>query len=459
MNSKISKNIQRWLRGRKVTPNEIPQSAPLAISQDSKHNEIAPIEDGLFEQTRIKWQCGDWDSLILSKIEDLQDDPQRGKLAALVAAAHQQKNNDIAAQEFLRLAKEWGCPPKYIARILISGTYDTLGKAAIVTGQMERALNLFECAVTRGTKTAETKILAAARGESHAQQLASLIKLKTVRSDSFSSLEANEALSKKKSSDVNSSSTENNTISVEIEKLRGDLRLTIKNEIAKSTKQLEAFINIQSYLANGEIIPELHGWPISPDIALYLIHTVSSEAYDIIVEFGSGTSTYLIAKTLQKILCSNNNQTKQVAFEHLEEFHKKTLKELSYRNLVDKVDVELSPLVGYSAPDGKDYLYYHCQEYLSILAAQTSKDNLKILVLVDGPPGSTGKHARYPALPIMVSHFPKAQIDFIIDDYERIDEREVVKKWVAQIEENYNFSVEEKRFEKGACLLRTKKIF
>ena len=81
--------------------------------------------------------------------------------------------------------------------------------------------------------------------------------------------------------------------------------------------------------------------------------------------------------------------------------------------------------------------------------------NLRILVVVDGPPTTTGKHARYPAMPIIIDCFAGAQIDFLLDDYDRKDEKEVVKKWLKDVEcKQLKFTLVEMKMEKDACLIK-----
>jgi hypothetical protein len=218
-------------------------------------------------------------------------------------------------------------------------------------------------------------------------------------------------------------------------KVRKQLESTFKQEMLNATQQLEAFLNIQSFFTHGEHQPIMHGWPISPDFALYLIGLLEKNDYDLILEFGSGTSTVIMAKALARL---NNGRRKpsveQVAFEHLEQYRTQTLNDLQAAGMVEAVEVVLASLQPYRAPNGTTYSYYACQEKLAELASSKQGLNRKILVVVDGPPGSTGKHARYPALPAVLSHFKTSSIDFVLDDYFREDEKEVANLWIKDCE-------------------------
>ncbi|HFM4818112.1 TPA: hypothetical protein ACG7N5_004906, partial [Escherichia coli] len=81
-----------------------------------------------------------------------------------------------------------------------------------------------------------------------------------------------------------------------------NLPVLIKKELDaklnKSVRHVEAFISIQQYLTHGDCITGFHGWPISPDMGVFLLEKIRERNYDAIIEFGSGVSTLLIAKGL-----------------------------------------------------------------------------------------------------------------------------------------------------------------
>lgn len=451
------RKIANRLRGRDVAFRKQPMLGMESKNLISDDSTTIEIDDDLFEKSLLLWQRGEWTLLAeLGEIE-LSQTASRGKTAALVAAAHIQKNNNTSAANFIRLAKSWGCQPLYIAQVLTAGVYYSLTNTALLCNQNDRADRFAGKSLIINKTPENISALVKYRIEKLATYFSSA--LKSIPSDRpylaqdvTSSTETTRSDSRTGIAEKNIESNED-----EIKNLQLQIGNLVKTEITKATKQIEAFINIQHYLTNGEIVPELHGWPISPDIALFLIELLNTEKYDIVIEFGSGTSTYLIAKTIQRKNNSTHSKPEQFAFEHLPLYHKKTVSELAARNLNANVNVELSPLTSYFDGDGKEYLYYDCQKTLSTLASRIDIQHPKILLLVDGPPGSTGKHARYPALPIIISHFPGATIDVLLDDYDRKDEREVLKKWTEFLSKDFDYETLEKKFEKGACFLKAKR--
>lgn len=54
------------------------------------------------------------------------------------------------------------------------------------------------------------------------------------------------------------------------------------------------------------------------------------------------------------------------------------------------------------------------------------------LLLVDGPPGRTSKHARYPAVPALRDRL-RPGATFMLDDCHRREEKETLHRWLAEV--------------------------
>ena len=227
-----------------------------------------------------------------------------------------------------------------------------------------------------------------------------------------------------------------------------------------TVKQVESFIGVQSYLETGQLAMEYHGWPISSDVALFLLGKIEKNNYDLIIEFGSGTSTQLFAKAINNqlkvqqskhidedlALIGRNNKgsfsgstlyrelpNRIVTFEHNKTYHNKTMAELDANNLAHLVDLVHAPLIEMKI-ENDDYLYYSCEQKLAQLATIYAERTVKILVLIDGPPGATGPLARLPAVPLLLNYLGKHQLDIVLDDYKRQEEIETVDRWRQQFE-------------------------
>lgn len=241
-------------------------------------------------------------------------------------------------------------------------------------------------------------------------------------------------------------------------RVRRHLETAVKNNSANAVRQIQSFVGMQEYFATG-VLPafnsEAHSWPISADFALCLVQQLVLKPYDLVIEFGSGMSTVLVAKTLASMAERNGTrQTQFVSFDHLDSYYQQTLAYVQQAGLEKAVQLLLTPIEDWQAADGQVYPYYSCQSTLAKLAKQRQTTRKRILVIVDGPPAATGPQARYPAGPLLMEHFPNAHIDFLMDDYIREDEKQVVQHWLADMEVLGRAGTStEYKLEKDACLL------
>ena len=224
-----------------------------------------------------------------------------------------------------------------------------------------------------------------------------------------------------------------------------------------SLRQIESFLRLQNYCGNRLVLPDMHGWPVSPDLGVHLIRLVETGQYDAVVEFGSGVSTMLIALAIQKSTPAGvAPSTACLSFEHLDTYLATTAQQLSQAQLQNWVQLEHAPLVETLGAHGKPTQYYDCGLALRQLKQKLNKACPKLLVFVDGPPAATGPYARYPALEAVDTAFEgAAQVHYLMDDYIRQDERDIVALWETHLRQQ-NRQVEKQvfsQFEKQACLL------
>jgi hypothetical protein len=426
--------------------------------------DMVPYDENLLERSRTQWQFGDWESLANISRDTLQHHPDRAKLALLAAAGHQALGNATEARQYTRLAMDWGCSKKLVSHILVSGVHNTLGRAAALVGLQPRSLKHFESAIAIGTPGSEVRLISQARASEQLTQLGqpnkniSLQLIGNSMAMTFTAAAQVPVISTALQKQHAELSAQIKKQSEDLNKLKQSLEKSIKSEMTNATKQLEAFIGVQNYLATGELTGELHGWPISPDFALYLIDLLETNDYDLVIEFGSGTSTTLIAKSLAKIANRGTGKagTIQIAFEHLEQYHAQTHAGLQQASLDTHVELVLAPLRPYLAPDETSYAYYACEAALERVSRSLASNHARVLVLVDGPPQATGKHARYPAVPIVMKYFPSASLDILLDDYGRADEMEIARLWQKFISaQGYQIEIAEIPLEKGAILIKT----
>ena len=136
-----------------------------SVSGGADYAPVAMVayDESLLERARTQWQFGDWASLAAIGRETLQHHPDRAKLALLTAAGHQQLGDQAATRQFTRLAQDWGCGKKLIAQVLLAGAHNTLAKAAVAAGQVQRALKHFQDSIATGTPNTDLALATQAR--------------------------------------------------------------------------------------------------------------------------------------------------------------------------------------------------------------------------------------------------------------------------------------------------------
>lgn len=244
----------------------------------------------------------------------------------------------------------------------------------------------------------------------------------------------------------------------QLDTVHKSVEASIDREVTNAIRQIESFVALQGYLLSGDLPPALHGWPVSPDFALLLVQLLELEKFDAIIEFGSGSSTLIIAKTLDNIAkrSTQKNRPVQVALEHLEKYHAATSKILARAGLQDKVHLILAPLKNWKLESGEVFNYYSPGNSLRTSSISDLSNRIsRILSVVDGPPASVGRLSRYPALELLLQTFPSHHGVILLDDYFRPDEREVVKRWQQMLEaRGMAAEIIEHQLEKGACLIK-----
>ncbi|WP_454167394.1 class I SAM-dependent methyltransferase [Microbacterium lacticum] len=165
-------------------------------------------------------------------------------------------------------------------------------------------------------------------------------------------------------------------------------------------------------------LPLIAGWALSPRGLLTLTDLIADTDAHLVLECGSGTSTLWMAYALQR-----KGGGKAIALDHLPEYADRTRAMIHAHGLDDFADVRLSPLVPRATPRG-EFLWYDFD-------ADSLAGPIEVL-LVDGPPGDTGPHARYPALPVLVDHLAVGA-HVLMDDVNRRDEREVLDIWLSEV--------------------------
>ncbi len=144
--------------------NEIPQF--LTKKEDNLY-----YDDGLLDRTRQLWQFGDWAQLSFLIQQDIEKHPERAKLALLAASGLTQMGDKELALHWFKQAKSWGCAPKLLKQIMISGVENNLAQAALFSGKSERAQQLMATGIHTVMPHLDSQLLAKSRLSIQLQKL------------------------------------------------------------------------------------------------------------------------------------------------------------------------------------------------------------------------------------------------------------------------------------------------
>lgn len=201
-------------------------------------------------------------------------------------------------------------------------------------------------------------------------------------------------------------------------------------------RQIESLFFLYSTLKIRHPLPPMRDWAISPDFANIVISLIRECRPKLVLELGSGVSTLITAYTLEE-----NKEGVVVSLDHDAQFAATTMDNIAKHGLQAIATVTPAPLKAVKL-HGKSWLWYDADQLRNLEPVD--------LLIVDGPPVTTQKLARYPAMPVL---YPLLSADAIIllDDAHRADETEIVNLW---LQEFRSFKREHVDAEKGATILR-----
>lgn len=219
----------------------------------------------------------------------------------------------------------------------------------------------------------------------------------------------------------------------EVRKDIEDLRADLKNEVGRATGRLmngmkttlrhdvirdtAALLTLHDLVdVEGEHVP-LTSWSALPATVLLLVQYVRDLPENaVVVEFGSGASTVWMALEAKRRGCG----TRIISLEHDADFAAVTQRALGHNGVAELVEIRVAPLAPLATRHGAQLWY----------SPQTWQDLHDVdLVFVDGPPGGTGPHARYPAVEAMAGRLGSGAL-VVLDDTDRDDERAALAAWL-----------------------------
>lgn len=198
-----------------------------------------------------------------------------------------------------------------------------------------------------------------------------------------------------------------------LHEVQEDVPRFVKGEIENCYQQAEALAAVFIELKLRASLPATRKWAASPDLLRELILHVLRYRPGTIVECGSGVSTIVLARCLE-ILGTGH----VYSLEHLPDQADKTRQNLTRHGLDERATVLTTPLCSHAINDER-FDWYETKALPSL-----SYD----MLVIDGPPATTGPLARYPAGPLLFGRLsPQAAI--FLDDSNREQEQAILDRW------------------------------
>lgn len=185
-------------------------------------------------------------------------------------------------------------------------------------------------------------------------------------------------------------------------------------------RQVESLLQLLARVdTSARRFPASGGFAMNPDGLLLLSDLVRRRKPKKILEIGSGTSTVWMAT----FAASVNAQL--ISVDHLEEYRKITLRSLRDFGLEAQVDLRLAELAEVEI-GGETTKWYNADRFADLYDID--------MVIVDGPPESTGPNPRFPAFPLLRDKLSPGAL-IVVDDLHREQETQMVEKWLEQCED------------------------
>ena len=206
-----------------------------------------------------------------------------------------------------------------------------------------------------------------------------------------------------------------------------------RQEMEVLFSQIQALLALERKLALPAALPPMRGWAASPDFLLRIANEVEERKPATVLECSSGVSTLVVARCLQI-----NGKGHVYSLEHDPRYATIT------RKLLDKYGLSNWGTV-LDAPLETAHVGTPWYREDSIPQDLGPID----MLIVDGPPAAVAPLARFPALPRLSNRLAKAAL-IVMDDANRKDETEIVKRWMEQFP---NFRYTDGCCERGCALL------
>lgn len=147
----------------KNTRSEEKAHQPPRTAQESAESSLVPYNPRLLNRAHTRLQLGDWEQLAELDAHELAHNPASAELRLLAAAGHLQRGGDQSkarARDLIESAIGAGMSRESVARMLIGGASNTLGRIAALSERPDKKImHHFRAAIDIAVPDADTDLL------------------------------------------------------------------------------------------------------------------------------------------------------------------------------------------------------------------------------------------------------------------------------------------------------------
>jgi predicted O-methyltransferase YrrM len=198
--------------------------------------------------------------------------------------------------------------------------------------------------------------------------------------------------------------------------LRNQVNHDAVNLSRAQMREVEGLHQLFGAFAPRAPMPSTGQWALNPTDLLALLHVIEQRRPSVVVELGSGTSSIWMGYALERL------GGRLISIDHEPQYADKTRGMVEAHGLGAVVEVRDAPLRPVQVR-GARFDWYDVDALADV-------DDIDLLV-VDGPPGSTGPLSRYPAVD-MLRHKLSRTATVFLDDLSREDEQVTLRRWAEE---------------------------
>lgn len=116
-----------------------PVSSDAGAADQACAMDVVPYNANHFDEAREQWAAANWKALGHVDPDELENHPDRARLAMIGAASALQMGDRRSADELIQRAMLWGCDKHFMLSVLVASAQHCLGRASLAADRTDQA--------------------------------------------------------------------------------------------------------------------------------------------------------------------------------------------------------------------------------------------------------------------------------------------------------------------------------